>query len=135
MASLMLASLVSRPRLGRTGVPAVVVLALVRRLVKDPSCASRSRNPLHSSARDSPRPADKVPPLPFASNVPAVGEVKMLFMFIVADGLLCPDILDEDDTRRNGESGTRRLECCAGLIGCDDAPGRARPAVSFCSIK
>lgn len=69
---------------------------------------------------------------PLGSYGPGLGALKMLFIFIDAEGLDVPD-MPEEDTLRKGVSGRRRLELCAGLMGCEDAPGRARPAASFCS--
>ena len=88
------------------------------------SCASLSKNPLHSSARFS---------FPGLSNPSSgvddnpLGAVKILFNPIGEES----DVLD--DTRRNGEICTRSE--LPALDECKDAPGRLRPDCSFCSAR
>lgn len=91
-----------------------------------PSWASLSRNPDHNSARLSLPPGLSGP----SSGVEdrwLDGAVNMLFKVI---GGLSEAF--EDTRRRSGVRGARRE--LFGFIGCEDAPGRARPADSFCSV-
>lgn len=113
----------------------VTLPTLVRLLCdgcEEPSSASRSRKPLHSSAKLSDLWPDIGLSVPDASNVLPVGDVKMLLRFM--EGLRGLLSVDDDETRRKPASGTRSEDDCAGLMGWEDAPGRARPADSFCSI-
>lgn len=89
---------------------------------------SLSKNPLHNSAKLSLLPAGLSDPLSAVEGraVEALGLLKMLLRFIWGLSAAL-----EETRRRKGESGARRDEF--GFMGWAEAPGRARPADSFCS--
>lgn len=118
-------------RLSTFNVAGALLLVLVLRLWEGRSLASRSRYPLHSSARLSDLLPDNGLSTALGSNEPPVGEVKASRRLIEGLRGLFSDV--DEDTLRKLEKGTRSEDDCAGLMGWEEAPGRARPAVSFCS--